>query len=134
MRTCAIVELTQSRRPDEGDCKAYLVDEGKVASVRSAAPGPDEVDRVAARFAALADPTRVRLLHALSLEELCVCDLSKVIGRSMPATSQQLRILREMRLVKFRSVGKLAYYSLAAAWVRPVLRDALANVATELAG
>lgn len=101
------------------------VDERKVAAVRDAAPSDEAIGRVAERFAALSDPTRVRILHALCRAELCVCDLSKVAGRSMPATSQQLQLLRRLGLVKFRIDGRLAYYSLADGWVRSALEEAL---------
>lgn len=101
------------------------VDARKVAAVRAAAPGDEAIGRVAERFAALSDPTRVRILHALCRAELCVCDLSRVAGRSMPATSQQLQLLRRLGLVKFRMDGKLAYYSMADEWVRHALDEAL---------
>ena len=106
-------------------CAVQYVDERKVAAVRAASPPAQEIERVAERFSALSDPTRIRLLHALSRAELCVCDLSKVAGRSMPATSQQLQLLRRIGLVKYRTAGKLAYYSLADAWVRDALETAL---------
>jgi ArsR family transcriptional regulator len=132
-RTFATVEVTaartrrapRNRSKTSGDCKVVYVDERKVAAVRAAAPREDAIARVAERFSALSDPTRVRILHALCREELCVCDLSKVAARSMPATSQQLQLLRRLGLVKFRMDGKLAYYSLADAWVREALETAL---------
>lgn len=112
----------------DGGCAVLCVDERKVAAVRAAAPADDAIARVADRFSALSDPTRVRILHALCRAELCVCDLSKVAGRSMPATSQQLHLLRRLGLVKFRMDGKLAYYSLANPWVRDALETALAEL------
>jgi DNA-binding transcriptional ArsR family regulator len=115
----------RDRSKSSGDCEVVYVDERKVAAVRAAAPGEDAIARVAERFSALSDPTRVRILHALCRAELCVCDLSKVAVRSMPATSQQLQLLRRLGLVKFRMDGKLAYYSLADAWVRDALETAL---------
>jgi DNA-binding transcriptional ArsR family regulator len=108
-----------------GVCEVVCVDAQKVAAVRAAAPGEDAIARVTERFSALSDPTRLRILHALCRAELCVCDLSKVATRSMPATSQQLQLLRRLGLVKFRMDGKLAYYSLADAWVRDALETAL---------
>lgn len=108
-----------------GECEIVYVDERKVAAVRASAPGDDAIERVAERFSALSDPTRIRLLHALCRAELCVCDLSKVAGRSMPATSQQLQFLRHLGLVKYRSQGKLAYYSVANEWVRAALDEVL---------
>lgn len=115
----------RDRSKTAGECEVVYVDKRKVAAVRAAAPGDEAIARVADRFSALSDPTRVRILHALCRAELCVCDLSKVAGRSMPATSQQLQLLRRLGLVKFRMDGKLAYYSLADAWVRDALETAL---------
>lgn len=135
LRTFATVEVSTPGRPRRtpharskaaGECEVVYVDERKVAAARAAAPGDEVVARLAERFSALSDPTRVRILHALCRAELCVCDLSKVAGRSMPATSQQLQLLRRLGLVKFRMAGKLAYYSLADPWVREALAAAIA--------
>jgi len=123
--TSVRARVPRARSLTRGECEVVCVDERKVAAVKAAAPPDDTIERVAERFSALSDPTRVRILHALSRAELCVCDLSKVAGRSMPATSQQLRLLRGLGLVKYRAQGKLAYYSLADAWVRDALETAL---------
>jgi DNA-binding transcriptional ArsR family regulator len=128
--TFGTVKATAARRArviddTDGSCAVECIDERKVAAVRAASPAAEDIERVAERFSALSDPTRIRLLHALSRAELCVCDLSKVAGRSMPATSQQLQLLRRLGLVKYRSQGKLAYYSLADAWVQGALETAL---------
>jgi len=100
------------------------VNDTKVARVRAAAPDAAVLQAVADRFGALADPTRLRILHALSRAELCVCDLASVTGRSMPATSQQLKLLRGLGFVTFRTEGKLAYYRLADDRVLPLLAEA----------
>jgi DNA-binding transcriptional ArsR family regulator len=63
-------------------------------------------------FTALADPTRAKLVHALLRQELCSCDIAAVAGISASGASQHLRVLRNLRLVKSRRVGKLVYYSL----------------------
>lgn len=119
------VRRTPRRSKASGECEVVYVDERKVAAVRASAPGDDAIERVAERFSALSDPTRIRILHALCRAELCVCDLSKIAGRSMPATSQQLQLLRHLGLVKYRTEGKLAYYSLAEDWVHAALDEAL---------
>ena len=85
----------------------------------------DEVDRVAKAMAsvpsasamadflkALADPTRLKVIQALHHAELCVCDLTALVGISVSGLSHQLRYLRNKNIVKFRKEGKLAYYSL----------------------
>jgi DNA-binding transcriptional ArsR family regulator len=119
--------LRTDQEPD-ASCAVEYVDEDKVAAVRAVSPAAEDVEWVADRFSALSDPTRIRILHALARAELCVCDLARVAGRSMPATSQQLQILRHLGLVKYRTAGKLAYYSLADAWARRTLETALDDV------
>jgi len=63
-------------------------------------------------FAALADTTRVKLVHVLLAQELCTCDLAATLGVSESATSQHLRLLRALRLVRSRRAGKVVYHSL----------------------
>jgi ArsR family transcriptional regulator, lead/cadmium/zinc/bismuth-responsive transcriptional repressor len=87
-----------------------------------------KAEELAAMFALLADPTRTKLLHALSLaEELCVCDLALAIGSSQSATSHQLRLLRHNGIVTRRKAGRVAYYRLADEHVRRVLADGLGH-------
>lgn len=63
-------------------------------------------------FKALGDPTRIRIIHALLQSELCVHDLTQVLEMGQSAISHQLRLLRNMRIVKRRKVGKTVFYSL----------------------
>ncbi len=67
---------------------------------------------LAETFRVLGDPTRVRLLDALSRAELCVCDLASLLGSSESAVSHQLRLLRNLRLVRPRREGRMMFYSL----------------------
>jgi len=95
--------------------------------VRPGGDGHDaSADRVAGAFAVLADPTRSRILHALTLaEELCVCDLALLLGISQSALSHQLRLLRDRRVVARTKRGRVVYYRLADAHVRHVFSDGL---------
>ena len=80
-------------------CSIALIDEAKVAAARDAMP-PDEIlVQLAEIFRVLGDPTRVRILQALSLEELCVCDMASLLGTTKSAVSHQLRLLRSLRVV-----------------------------------
>ena len=91
-------------------------------------------DRVAATFAVLADATRVRVLHALSLvEELCVCDLALLLGISQSALSHQLRLLRGRNVVARTKRGRIVYYRLADEHVRHVFTDGLLHAREEVA-
>ena len=93
-------------------CEIEFVDEIKVRRVRRAMKPAEAVTALAETFKILGDPTRVRIAFALAREELCVCDLANLFGISQSATSHSLRALRQMKLVKFRKEGKIAYYSL----------------------
>jgi ArsR family transcriptional regulator len=112
---------------DTGTCGVQFVNEENVAHVLAAMPDEDTLERTAAEFSLLADPTRLRILYALSFHELCVCDLSRVLGRSMPATSQQLQRLRREGVVKCRMQGKLAYYRLESPTLERAVREAFAR-------
>lgn len=72
-----------------------------------------EVAGLSEIFKVLSDETRTELLYLLSLQEMCVCDLAEVMEMSMPAISHHLRLLKALRLVKYRKAGKQVYYSLA---------------------
>lgn len=110
-----------------GTCGVAFVNEENVAAVLAAMPEEDVLERTSAEFSLLSDPTRLRILYALSCRELCVCDLSRVLGRSMPATSQQLQRLRREGVVRCRMQGKLAYYRLEHPVIERAVRDAFAR-------
>ncbi len=97
---------------DESLSQAVLVDPDAVRQIRAHQLPPDQTEELAAIFKAMSDPTRVRILHALSHAELCVSDLSAVLGMKEPAVSHQLRLLRSLRVVRARREGKLVYYTL----------------------
>ncbi len=111
--------------PDEAACAVDLVDVDAVRAAR--ANLSDETLRfgTAALFSALADPTRLRLLEALAVRELCVCDLASIAGISQSGVSHQLRVLRDRGLVAFRRDGQRAVYRLADEHVRTLIAVAL---------
>jgi DNA-binding transcriptional ArsR family regulator len=85
-----------------------------VTRIRSAMPTENALAEARVLFAALADRTRLRILHALSLaDELCVCDVAHVLGMSVASASHHLRKLRELKILKHRNDGKMAYHALA---------------------
>ena len=88
-----------------------IVDPQAVRLVRDHPIDTDLTVQVAEIFKALADPTRVRILHALLHAELCVGDLAAVLEMSESAVSHQLRLLRGLRVVRARREGKLVYYA-----------------------
>ena len=82
-------------------------------------------------FKTFGDPTRIRILTALSRRELCVCDIAELLGMTQSAISHQLRILKQMKLVKFRRDGKTVYYSLADSHVSTILSQGIDHVTEE---
>jgi ArsR family transcriptional regulator len=93
-------------------CDVFAADADRVAKVRAALIGSRQVDRLAETFRALGDPTRVRILDALSRDELCVCEVATLVGLSESAVSHQLRLLRNLRLVRARRDGRMVFYAL----------------------
>lgn len=97
---------------EEGACDAVVVHGSRIARLRPLVPDEESAQVEAERFRALGDPTRLRILSALSLAELCVCDLSGLLGISQTATSQHLKILRAAGMVRYRREGRMAFYRL----------------------
>ena len=86
------------------------------------------VAALADTFRVLGDPTRVRILDALSGGELCVCDIASLAGISESAVSHQLRLLRGMRLVRYRRSGRLVFYAVDDHHIIELLRQGLTHV------
>ena len=110
---------------DETDiCEIYTYDEGKVSRLKK------EVmltEGLSTYFKVLADDNRLKIIQALSREELCVCDVANIIGSTTQVASHHLRVLRNMELVKYRKEGKRVFYSLTdrktAGFVQNVIDD-----------
>jgi len=79
-------------------------------------------------FAALADATRVKLVHVLLQQQLCTCDLAAALGVSESATSQHLRLLRALRLVRSRRAGRVVYHSLDDEHIAALVRLGLVHL------
>lgn len=111
---------------EDGACEAVVVHGIKLAALQPLLPDEDRSQVEAERFRVLGDPTRLRILSALSLAELCVCDLSGLLGITQTATSQHLKILRASGMVRYRKQGRMAIYRLA----DPTLTALLARMRT----
>ena len=110
-------------------CDDKVVHVDAVRRARQALPGPATVGGVIDLFAALGDPTRLRMVAALAEQELCVCDLAATVGQSESAISHQLRAMRALGLVHARRDGRLVYYELDDDHVVTLYRQALDHVA-----
>jgi DNA-binding transcriptional ArsR family regulator len=109
-------------------CEIVHLHPARVAELRQALIGGDDVTDLAETFRALGDPTRVRILDALSHGELCVCDLAALVGMSQSAVSHQLRLLRNLRLVRPRRDGRMIFYALDDRHIMTLFRQGLRHV------
>ena len=99
-----------------------------VAKVRERLLSERDFLFLAELFKALGDYTRVRILFALSINELCVCALAEVLDMSQSAISHQLRLLRAAKLVRYRKDGKNVYYDLDDDHVKNLLSQGIEHI------
>ena len=116
-----------------GACDVRCLHPETVREVREQLLDVDEMEEVTLLFGLLAEPSRARILQALSLvDHLCVCDLAASLQMSESAVSHQLRLLRTNRLVSRHRVGRVAYYSLTDEHVRHLLHDGIRHAAEDI--
>jgi len=96
----------------EYKCDCDIIHDDIISRVREQTPPEETLYDLAELFKVFGDSTRVRILSALFVSEMCVCDIAKLLGMTQSAISHQLRILKQARLVKNRKDGKTVYYSL----------------------
>src|SRR5215203_1548783 len=134
MSVCSYVHMLTSIRPEptlngkDPSCDAPHLGATGTDTRRRALMGDRAVRDVAHTFGILGDPTRVRILDALSGGELCVCDIATLVGISESAVSHQLRLLRTSRLVTSRRVGRHIHYALDDRHILDLLRLAQTHV------
>ena len=110
------------------ECDAMHLNPERAARRRGSLMPPRAVSALAETFRVLGDPSRIRILDALSGGELCVCDIAELAGISESAVSHQLRLLRGMRLVRPRRAGRQVYYALDDHHIIELLRQGLTHV------
>ena len=93
-------------------CLCKNVPKNKIEAILKAMPETEQIERLGELFRIFGDPSRLRIIHILMHQELCVADLSALLEMQQPAVSQQLKLLRLSRLVKNRKEGKTVYYTL----------------------
>jgi ArsR family transcriptional regulator len=93
-------------------CDSFCIHEDVVGMARENMLEDEKIYELADLFKVFGDSTRIKILRALALNEMCVCDIASLLCVSQSAVSHQLRTLKNARLVKFRREGKVVYYSL----------------------
>ena len=113
---------------DQNLCDCDVIHEDAVLRVSAAMPDSKRFYDLANLYKMFADNTRVKILWALSCEEMCVCDLAVLLGMTKSAISHQLKSLRLANLVKYSKQGKVVYYSLADSHVKDVFEKGFDHV------
>jgi len=116
------------KKTKEEICEITCIDKKKVSAVKKRMKPEMTMQRLAETFKVLGDATRTKIIFALSQEELCVCDIANLLGTTKSAVSHQLRVLRNMKLVKYRKDGKMAFYSLDDEHIKNLFDEGLRHV------
>lgn len=109
-------------------CDCNVIHEDIVSRVRKVMPSDEKLYDLAELFKVFGDTTRIKILHALSEAEMCVCDIGILLGMKQSAISHQLRVLRQAGIVKFRKEGKVVYYSLDDEHVNNIFQQGFAHI------
>ena len=119
------MDLQDSEAPR---CDFISVHEDIVNRVMQVMPADQQLLDLAEFFRVFGDSTRIRILYVLSQSEMCVCDIAGLLKMGQSAISHQLRVLKQMRLVKFRRDGKTVFYSLADGHIETILAQGMEHV------
>lgn len=93
---------------------------------------PDKLNELAEFFKAFSDPTRLKIILALSKKELCVCKISDIVQMSQSAVSHQLKYLKNINIVKCRREGKSIMYSLSDMHISHIYGEGLVHISEEV--
>lgn len=113
---------------EANQCDFMFVHEETVQKVMKVMPEDGQLSDLAEFFKIFGDSTRIKILYALSQSELCVCDIANLLQMGQSAISHQLRVLKQMRLVKSRRDGKTVFYSLADGHIETILAQGMEHI------
>lgn len=109
-------------------CEYMHAHEDTVKTVKALMPPDEELYDLAELYKIFGDSTRIKILYVLLESEMCVCDISTLIGVSQSAISHQLRQLRRANLIKPRRDGKTVFYSLADEHVKTIINNGMEHI------
>ncbi len=109
-------------------CDVTYVHQDTVQKVMKKMPGEETIEELADFYKVFGDATRVKILCVLLEAEMCVCDLAALLKMTQSAISHQLRILKQMKLVKSRRDGKTVFYSLADSHIQTIISQGMEHI------
>ncbi|MEA4925678.1 MAG: metalloregulator ArsR/SmtB family transcription factor [Syntrophomonadaceae bacterium] len=120
-----------SLREDDALSSCTVIHEDILNKVRGEMTDDGYLFKIAELFKTLDDPTRLKIVNAIMLSEICVCDIAALLNMKQPAISHHLKVLRQANLIKYRREGKIVYYSLDDEHIELLFRQGLAHVRAE---
>ena len=115
-------------------CECSVIHEDVLQRVQQKMPDEEPVYEVSELFKVFGDSTRARIICALNIEEMCVCDLAALLNMTQSAISHQLRLLKVSRIVKSRKQGRVVYYSLDDSHIAQIFAMGFEHVMEEMEG
>lgn len=113
---------------NEDVCQCEAIHQDLVKQVEKKMPKEEKLYDLAEFFKVFGDTTRVRIICALFESELCVCDISVLLGMTQSSISHQLRVLKSAKLVKNRKQGKIVYYSLDDEHIKHIFEQGMEHI------
>jgi len=124
LNDCSIIAKEDNEMKNSRDtCDCNAIHEDVIARAKNVMPDNDQFRTLSNLYKMFADPTRLKIMWALSKERMCVCDLAVLMGITKSAVSHQLKSLRLLNLVHNEKEGKNVYYSLSDNHVREMLKN-----------
>ena len=112
----------------EGLCEVFDSHEDAVNLVKGRMPSEEEYDDLSEFFKLFGNPTRLKIISLLAVEDLCVCDICEALELNQTTVSNQLRILRANNVVKYQKEGKMARYSLTDLHIEMIYKVGLEHI------
>lgn len=109
-------------------CDCNTIHPEIIIKVQKEMPSNETTENLALLFKMFSDSTRVKILSALLINEMCVCDIANLLKMTKSSISHQLRNLKQSKLVKSRRSGKTVYYSLDDDHVHQILKCGLSHI------
>lgn len=112
----------------QDSCSCTIIHEEVINKVKKHMHGEETLYDLAELFKVFGDTTRIRILNALFIDEMCVCDIAALLAMNQSAISHQLRVLKQAGLVKYKKEGKIVYYSLDDEHIKNIFDQGLLHV------
>ncbi len=109
-------------------CEVFDSHEDAVARVKEKMPSEEEYSDLSEFFKIFGNPTRLKIISLLAVEDLCVCDICDALELNQTTVSNQLRILRANNVVKYQKEGKMARYSLTDLHIEMIYKVGLEHI------